>query len=190
MPPAICRPNTLSQTGRREFLHLLRSHNMQLTALGCPLRHGLDTPENQEGRIDHIRKVMTLSFDLSPRIVIAQVGRAPAEDEVSARATLMTESLTVLGHHGDRTGVVLALETGLESGAALRKYLDRFDTGGLGVNFDPANLLMREFDPYESARALQGKVVHCHAKDARNPEPAAPPRKWRWGRETSTGCAS
>jgi len=160
-------PNTLSQTGRREFLHLLRSHNLQLTALGCPLRHGLDTPENQEGRIDHIRKVMSLSFDLGPRIVIAQVGRVPSEDEVSARTTLLTEALTVLGQHGDRSGTVLALETGLESGAALRKYLDRFDTGGLGVNLDPANLLMRDFDPYESARALQGKVVHCHAKDAR-----------------------
>jgi sugar phosphate isomerase/epimerase len=160
-------PNVLSATGRREFRHLLRSHNLELTALGCPLRHGLDAAENQEGRIEHVRKVMTLSFDLGPRIAIVQAGRVPAEDEASPRATLMTEALTVLGQHGDRSGTVLALETGLESGAALRKYLDRFDTGGLGVNLDPANLLMRDFDPYESARALQGKVVHCHAKDAR-----------------------
>jgi sugar phosphate isomerase/epimerase len=160
-------PNTLSQTGRREFRHLLRSHNLELTALGCPLRHGLDTAENQDGRIEHIRKVMTLSFDLGPRITIVEAGRVPAEDEVSARAALMTESLTVLGHHGDRSGTVLALETGLESGAALRKFLDRFDSGGLGVNLDPANLLMNGFHPYESARALQGKVVHGHAKDAR-----------------------
>ncbi len=157
-------PDTLSQTGRREFLHLLRSHNLELTALGCPLRHGLDTPENQDGRIDRVRKTMTLSFDLGPRIAIVQAGRVPAEDDVSA---LLTESLTILGHHGDRTGSVLALETGLESGADLRKYLDRFDTGGLGVNLDPANLLMHDFDPYESTRALQGKVVHCNAKDAR-----------------------
>jgi sugar phosphate isomerase/epimerase len=160
-------PNTLSQTGRREFLHLLRSHNLELTALGCPLRHGLDTPENQEGRIEHVRKVMSLSFDLGPRITIVEAGRVPAEDDTSPRAALLTEALTVLAYHGDRSGTVLALETGLESGAALRKYLDRFDTGGLGVNLDPANLLMRDFDPYESARALQGKVVHCHAKDAR-----------------------
>jgi L-ribulose-5-phosphate 3-epimerase len=157
-------PNSLSQTGRREFLHLLRSYNLELTALGCPLRHGLDTPENQEGRIDHVRKVMSLSFDLGPRIAIVQAGRVPADD---APQPLLTESLTVLGYHGDRTGTVLALETGLESGAVLRKYLDRFDTGGLGVNLDPANLVTQDFDPYESARALQGKVVHSHAKDAR-----------------------
>jgi L-ribulose-5-phosphate 3-epimerase len=160
-------PKALSQTGRRQFLHLLRAHNVELTALGCPLRHGLDTLENQEGRLDHVRKVMSLSFDLGPRIAIVQAGRVPAEDDVSPRATLMTEALTVLGQHGDRSGAVLALETGLESGAALRKYLDRFDAGGLGVNLDPANLLMHDFNPYESAHALQGKVVHCHAKDAR-----------------------
>jgi sugar phosphate isomerase/epimerase len=160
-------PKTLSQTGRRQFLHFLRTHNLELTALGCPLRHGLQTAENQEGRIDHIRKVMSLSFDLGPRIAIVQAGRVPAPDDASPRTAVMTEALTVLGQHGDRSGTVLALETGLESGAALRKYLDRFDTGGLGVNLDPANLLMHDFDPYESARALQGKVVHCHAKDAR-----------------------
>ena len=43
-------PHALSQTGRRELRHLLRSHNLELTALGCPLRHGLDAPENQDAR--------------------------------------------------------------------------------------------------------------------------------------------
>src|SRR5260370_25538464 len=53
------------------------------------------------------------------------------------------------------------------SGAALGRLLDRFDPAGLGVNLDPANLLMQGFDPFASARALQGKIVHAHAKDAR-----------------------
>ena len=30
-------PRALSQTGRREFLHLLRAHNLELAALGCPV---------------------------------------------------------------------------------------------------------------------------------------------------------
>src|SRR5437868_5844771 len=60
-------PSQLSQTGRREFRHLLRSYNLELTALGCPLRHGLDIAENQQPRLEHIRNVMSLSFDLGPR---------------------------------------------------------------------------------------------------------------------------
>src|SRR5205823_5879178 len=63
-------PKVLSQTGRREFRHLLRGHNLELTALGCPLRHGLDVAQDQEARIEHVRKVLSLSFDLGPRIAV------------------------------------------------------------------------------------------------------------------------
>jgi sugar phosphate isomerase/epimerase len=62
---------------------------------------------------------------------------------------------------------VLALETGTESGEVLAKFLDRFDTGGLGVNLDPANLLTHGFPPFEAVRALNRRIVHVHAKDAR-----------------------
>jgi sugar phosphate isomerase/epimerase len=159
-------PKVLSQTGRREFRHLLRAHNLELTALGCPLRHGLDVAQDQEARIDHVRKVLGLSFDLGPRIAIVQAGLVP-EDPDGPGARLLTEALLALGQHGDRTGTVLALDTGLESGTVLRQFLDRFDTGGLGVNLDPSNLLINRFDPYESTRALQGRISHAHAKDAR-----------------------
>ncbi len=155
-------PNNLSQTGRREFRHLLRGHNLELTALGCPLRRGLDTAENLQPRIEHVRQVMALSFELGPRLVVVQAGKA-RED-----SAMLQEALLALGQHGDRCGAVLALETGLEDGEALARFLGRFDTGGLGVNFDPANLLINGFDPYASARALRGRIVHAHAKDARS----------------------
>src|SRR5436853_6989341 len=61
-------PDNLSQTGRRELRHLLKSHGLELTALNCPLRHGLDTAENLQPRIEHVQKALTLSFDLGPRI--------------------------------------------------------------------------------------------------------------------------
>jgi sugar phosphate isomerase/epimerase len=159
-------PKNLSQTGRREFKHLLRGHNLELTALGCPLRGGFDKAQDQQPRIEHVRKVMSLSFDLGPRVVIAQAGRIP-EDAADPRASMLTEALLTLGRHGDRNGATLALETGLEDGATLKQFLDRLDTGGLGANFDPANLLMHGFDPCASARALLATIVHAHAKDAR-----------------------
>jgi sugar phosphate isomerase/epimerase len=163
-------PNKLSQTGRRELRHLLRSHELELTAVGCPLRRGLDRPEDQQPRIEHVQKVMTLCADLGQRVVVIQAGRVPSEDEAksaAARPRLLAEALGSLGAFGDRIGVSLALETGLESGAALSDYLNRFDTGSLGVNYDPGNLLMNGFDPVESLRALRGKIRHAHAKDAR-----------------------
>src|SRR5438105_2054826 len=159
-------PRSLSQSGRRELLHLLRAHNLEIAGLGCPLRHGLDVAEGQDARIDAVKRLMSLSFDLGARRVTIQAGRVPEEAD-SPRARLMTEAFLALGHHGDRTGSVLAVETGLESGQALRQFLDRFDTGGLGVNLDPANLLLGGFDLVDSVRALRGKVVFAQAKDAR-----------------------
>jgi sugar phosphate isomerase/epimerase len=163
-------PRTLSPTGRREVRHLLRSYNLELTALGCPLRRGLDTPEGQQQRIDHTKAVLGLSRDLGARIVIVQAGRIPEQAD-DPRALLLAEALHALGRHGDHVGAVLALETGLESGAVLRAFLERLDTGGLGANLNPANLLLHDFDPCASARALRDKVVHTHATDARRASP-------------------
>jgi sugar phosphate isomerase/epimerase len=160
-------PDALSQTGRREIRHLIQSRDLALCALGCPLRRGLGAAENQDARIDHIRKVMALSYELGARVVIVEAGEVP-EDPKDAKASLLTEALLALGIHGDRIGTVLALETGLESAEVLERYLAQFDTGGLGVNLDAANLLMHGFDPYQGAKVLARRVVHVHAKDARN----------------------
>lgn len=159
-------PHKLTQTGRNAFRSLLRSHNLELTGLGCPLRRGLDSPEDQQQRIEHIKVVLTLGVDLGCRIGLVQAG--PISEKVEdPRTQILTETLLVLGQHADRIGAVLALESGLESGALLRNFLDRFDTGGLGVNLSPANLLLHDFDPYESIRALRNKVVCVRGTDAR-----------------------
>jgi len=159
-------PRALSQTGRRELLQLLRSHDLVVTALGCPLRHGLDYAENQEARIHYVQEYLSLSYELGPARVIVQAGRVPESDQ-DARFLVLTESLQTLGRYGDRVGAILALETGLEPGSSLARLLKRFDTSGLGVNFDPANLIMNGFDMYESLSALAGRIVHSHGHDAR-----------------------
>src|SRR3954454_12914779 len=85
-------PNRLSESGRREFRHLLRAHNLELTAVGCPLRRGLDAAEDQQPRIEHVQKVLSLSFDLGPRVAVVQAGRVTAEP-TDPRAALLTEAL-------------------------------------------------------------------------------------------------
>ena len=159
-------PDKLSQTGRREFRHLLRGHNLELTALGCPMRRGLNVAENLDARIEHVRKVMTQSADMGPRRVVVEAGHIAKDGELEANL-LLSQSLLALGQHGDRTGTVLALETGQESGEIMARFLASFDTGGLGANFDPANLLIHGFDPYASLQALGKRIVHVHVKDAR-----------------------
>src|SRR5829696_3790108 len=63
-------PDALGETGRREFRNLLRSFTQELAALHVPLRRGLDSAENLQPRLDHLRKVMQLAFDLGARRVV------------------------------------------------------------------------------------------------------------------------
>jgi sugar phosphate isomerase/epimerase len=144
----------------------LRGHNLELTALGCPLVRGLDAAEDQQPRLEHVRQVLALSFDLGPRLAVVQAG-AVSDEPDSPRGVRLRDSLLTVGRYGDRVGARLALETGLESGVALAAFLRGLDTGGLGASLDPANLLEHGFDPYDSARALQGRILHSHAKDVR-----------------------
>jgi L-ribulose-5-phosphate 3-epimerase len=163
-------PQNLTQSGRREVRHLLRSLDLELTAVFCPLRRGLDVAENQEARIDFVRQVMSLSFDLGPRLVIVQAGRMP-EKEDEPNFPLMRDALSALARHGDRTGTRLALDAGLESAEALNAFLNRLDTGSLAVNFNPANMLIAGHNPYESARIFRQRTVHIDAQDARRVSP-------------------
>src|SRR5262249_37844237 len=125
-----------------------------------------DTAENLQPRIEHVQKVLALSYDLGPQRVLVEAGRVP-EAADDPRLPILTEALLALGQYGDRVGSVLGLVSGLEPGHVLAQFLGRFDTGGLGVHLDPTNLLLNGFDAYESARALQGKIIHAAARDAR-----------------------
>jgi L-ribulose-5-phosphate 3-epimerase len=174
-------PAALSETGRREFRHLLRGYNLELTALGCPLRRGLDVSEGLQPRLEHVREVLALSFALGPRVIVVHAGAVP-DDLDGPRGALLRESLLAAGLYGDRIGASLALETGPESGASLAGFLRGLETGSVGANLDPAGLLEHGFDPYDGARALRGRILHSHARDGRRSGPG------RLVRDAPLGC--
>src|SRR5262245_14135738 len=91
-------PDRLTETGRREIKNLLRTYAQELTALNCPLRRGLDVPENQQPRLDYVRGAMSLAFELGPRVVVAPLPKLPGEAELE-RARLLREALLDLGRH-------------------------------------------------------------------------------------------
>jgi sugar phosphate isomerase/epimerase len=159
-------PVLLGETGRREFRNLLRSFNQELAALNVPLRRGLDCAEDLQQRLDYLRAVMQLAFDLGARRVIAPCPAIPADD-ATPRAQTLRESLRVLGEHGDRIGTVLAVEIGFDPAEKVKQYLAGFDSGSLKVTFDPANFLMHGHDPLAGLAPLKDFLAHVHARDAR-----------------------
>ena len=77
--------------------------------------------------------------------------------------------------------VDVAVETGHEPARDTLRLLDVLDTPRVGINFDPANIILyNSGDPIESLRLLLPRVVQCHIKDALPPAKAG-----EWGTEVT-----
>ncbi len=83
-------------------------------------------------------------------------------------------------------GVDLLLETGQETASTLVSFLDEMAKRGvrnLGVNFDPANMILYDMDnPIEALRLLAPHVRQVHVKDAKRTSV-----KGQWGEEVVVG---
>ena len=75
----------------------------------------------------------------------------------------MTELADAARDHG----IMLLMETGQESAADLRSCLEDLNHPALGVNFDPANMILYgKGNPVEAVRILAPWIRHVHIKDA------------------------
>lgn len=170
-------PAGLTETGRRELRTLVRSYHLDIGAIRCPLRHGLDVPTDLQQRLDRIHLAMRLGIDLGCTRIVLPLPKIHDEEKSLSAATTARESISHLLRLADRLGVLLAFEPGLDDGKSAREYLARYDSGSLCVNFDPANFILNGFDPMSALTALAGagvgkspiagKIVHTHARDAR-----------------------
>ncbi|MFB3431898.1 MAG: sugar phosphate isomerase/epimerase family protein [Phycisphaerales bacterium] len=80
-------------------------------------------------------------------------------------------------------GIRLGLETGQETAASLLDALAAIDRDSVGVNFDPANMILYAMgDPVEALDRLAPHVVQIHVKDA-----IATDTPGRWGTEVPAG---
>lgn len=74
-----------------------------------------------------------------------------------------------LGHVADAAGelgIRVGLESGQESAAALLAFLDALGRENVGVNFDPANMILYgRQDPIDAVDVLKGRIFQAHAKD-------------------------
>jgi sugar phosphate isomerase/epimerase len=80
-------------------------------------------------------------------------------------------------------GIGLLMETGQESANELREFLEDLNHPAVGINFDPANMILYDKgDPIEAVRTLASWVKHIHVKDAiRTTQPGT------WGTEVPWG---
>jgi len=78
----------------------------------------------------------------------------------------MQDACGELAEYADSVNAHFAIETGPETSAVLRSFLDGLGSRGVAVNLDPANLVMvTGDDPVQAVYRLRDYIVHTHAKD-------------------------
>lgn len=159
------RPEELSQTGARQLRKLLDDLNLRVSAVTFRTRRGYAVLDDLEARIDATKRAMQLAYEIGAGVIVNHIGRVPAESDV-ASTQLLVQALTDLGRYGQRVGAMLAAETGTESGEQLAALIARLPPGSIGVDFNPANLILQGHSPREAITALAAYVLHMHARDA------------------------
>ncbi|HTU25214.1 MAG TPA: sugar phosphate isomerase/epimerase family protein [Pirellulales bacterium] len=159
------RPQELSATGLRELQVVLDDLNLRVSAIAFPTRGGYDTLEGLDRRVAATKEALSMASRLRAEFVVNRLGRVPAEPQGPAWETL-TRVLSDLGDFGQRIGARLAAQTGSESGADLARLMAAMPAHSLGVDFDPAGLLIGGFSPSEAIVDLARYVVQFRARDA------------------------
>jgi len=158
-------PENLTGKQRKEFLDMVTSNGLVVSALCGDLGSGFADKESNGWKIEKSKRIMDLAKELNTNIITTHIGVVP-EDPKHPRWSVLQEACEALGEYGDNVGAYFAIETGPETSAILKKFLDSLKSKGVKVNLDPANLVMvTGDDPVQAVMNLKHYIVHTHAKD-------------------------
>lgn len=163
-------PEMTTEPVQRELRGTLKRLALEISALCGDLGRGFVQPDHLAEDMGRTKCMMDLARSLGVKVLTTHIGRLPDDPDDPAWRT-GAQALDELGAYGDRIGVVLASETGPESGAVLARFLRGLKSRSVKVNYDPANMVMMGFDPVQGVYDLAGFIVHTHAKDGIGPGP-------------------
>jgi L-ribulose-5-phosphate 3-epimerase len=118
---------------------------------------------------------------LGVRYLSMHAGFIDESDPVHAKK--FYDRIKCLADAASDKNIMLLLETGQETAQELRHFLEKLNHPAVGINFDPANMILYDKgDPAEAVRVLSPWVKHIHIKDAiRTKQPGT------WGTEVPWG---
>ncbi|MEM9414710.1 MAG: sugar phosphate isomerase/epimerase family protein [Planctomycetota bacterium] len=143
---------------------------------------GVVPDEHWENNVDNFRKVAEVAKQFELSFVSLHAGFIPEDDQaVHDRIVDRLKALARILH--ETSGAALLLETGQETAESLGRFLAHADDDNIGVNFDPANMILYGMgDPIAAMNHLLPHIRQVHLKDA-----TSPPAPGEWGAEVTVG---
>lgn len=158
-------PLFYSASERRDLLDYIKSQGLVVSAVCGDLGHGFGNKAMNPKLIDTSKKIIELTRELDCRVMTTHIGVVPS-DPMHQRYEIMQNACGEIAEFSASYGVVTAIETGPEKSYVLKHFIENIGSAGIGVNFDPANLVMvMGEDPAEGVHNLGEYIVHTHAKD-------------------------
>lgn len=153
----------LSDTAIRQLRKMLDDLNLRVGSVAFPTRRGFADPDQLERRIEATLQAMHAASRLGSRVMLIMLGRCPAPESVE-RSTLL-EALGTLSSNGNRLGVELALQAAATA-TELEQLLGELPEGALGLDINPAELVLGGESSREFVEQLGSRVTHLFANDA------------------------
>ncbi len=130
------------------------------------LTGGLRPDAHWNANLETAKRAAPLVSEFGATLVTFHAGFLPHESNDPVRA-LMIERLRAVCEVFAEAGIDVALETGQESSETLRGLLEELSVPHLGVNFDPANMILYNMgEPVQALLGLAPWVKQIHLKDA------------------------
>lgn len=158
-------PENLNASQRIELRKEVEGAGLVFSALCGDLGRGFGNKDLNPELIEKSKRIVELAKDLGTDIITTHIGVVPA-DKNHERYKIMQEACFELARFADSMEAHFAIETGPETAATLKAFLDDLKSTGVAVNLDPANFKMvTGDDPVKAVYTLKDYIVHTHAKD-------------------------
>ncbi len=160
-------PENMNAQKIAAFRDLVAGEGLVVSALCGDLGGGFGNREYNSVKVEKSKRILDLAKEIGTDIVTTHIGVVPS-DKNHERYKIMQEACFELASYADSIGAHFAVETGPETSAVLRDFLDSLGSTGVAVNLDPANLVMvTGDDPAGAVFNLRKYIVHTHAKDGK-----------------------
>jgi len=130
----------------------------------------------------NIQAMAPIAASLKLKLVTFHLGFVPQHEHDPAYQTLVKRVIQIADLYQSH-GIDLGFETGQEDAPTLQAFLEQVDRPNVGVNFDPANMVLYDKgDPIAALHTLAPLLKQCHIKDAIRATTVG-----NWGLEVAVG---
>lgn len=130
-----------------------------------PVTLGLVPEEHRAERVEALKRWVDFAVWIGTPAIITHCGFIPENGTDSVYGPVV-EAIREVAEYGADKGVGFWFETGQETPVVLLRTIERIGTGNLGINLDPANLILYgKGNPVDALDVIGPYVRNIHVKD-------------------------